>query len=198
MKNLTKGEIEILLKLFKDFSKDYNANSLSKIMSITPRGALKILKNLKSQNLLISKQFGKAVFYKINLNDDYVIKLISILLMNESREKAARWLSEFGDLLGHIEIGIIFGSIIRNPKTAQDIDLLMVFKNEKYDTIEDIINKRRALSNKAIHQVKQTSSDLIKNLKKKNEVILNIINRGYVLQGHEKLVRIIKNVTYFQ
>lgn len=197
MKTLTKKEIEVLLILFKDFSRDYNANSLSKTMGISPRGALKMLKNLWSQKLLISKQLGKAVFYKVNLDDEYVIKLISVLLMNESREKASRWLSEFKDLLEHVEIGIIFGSIIRNHKTAKDIDILIVFKEDKYNTIEKIIEKRRLMSTKTIHQIKQTSDDLIKNLKKKDEVILNIIRKGYVLHGFEKLVRIIKNVTSF-
>lgn len=197
MKVLTKKEIEILLILFKDFTKDYNANSISKVVEITPRGALKILKNLKAQQLLISKQLGKGVFYKINFDDEYSIKLISILLMNESREKASRWLSEFKDLFKHVEIVMIFGSIIRNPKTAKDIDLLVVFKKEKYRAIEKIIDKRRSISVKAIHLVKQEPNSLIKNLKKKDEVILSIIRKGYVLHGHEKIVRIIKNVTSF-
>ena len=198
MKRLTNKESEIILTLFKDFTNDYNANSISKKIGITPRGALKMLKNLKSQNILTSRRLGKAVFYKINLSDEYIIKLISILLMEESREKASRWLSELKGLLEYADIAIIFGSIIRNPKTANDIDLLIVFKKEKYSMIEKEINQRRKISTKVMHVVKQTSDDLIKNLKKKDEVILDIIKKGYVLQGYEKLVKIIENVTSFQ
>ena len=133
MKNLTKKESEVLLTLFKDFTKDYNANSLSKVVRITPRGALKILKNLKSQNLLVSKQLGKATFYKINFNDEYTLRLLPILLMKESKEKATRWLAEFNELFEHINIIIIFGSITRNPKTANDIKterIALIHKNE--------------------------------------------------------------------
>lgn len=198
MKRLTKKESEILLTLFKDFTNNYNANSLSKKIGITPRGALKMLKNLKSQNILTSREFGKAVFYKINFSDEYTIKLMSILLMEEAREKASRWLSEFKELLECIEIAIIFGSIIRNPKTANDIDLLIVFKKERYSMIEKEINQRRGISAKVMHIVKQTPDDLIKNLKKKDEVVLNIIKNCYVLQGYEKLVKIIENVTSLQ
>lgn len=198
MKILTKKESEILLALFKDFTNDYNANSLSKKIGVTPRGALKMLKNLKSQNILTSRELGKAVFYKINLGDEYIVKLISILLMEESREKASRWSSEFKGLLGYADIAIIFGSLIRNPKTANDIDLLIVFKKEKYRMIEKEVNQRRKISTKVIHVVKQTPVDLTKNLKKKDEVVLNIIKNGYVLQGYEKLVKIIENVTSFQ
>ena len=198
MKRLTKKESEILLYLFKDFSNNYNANSLSKKIGITPRGALKMLKNLKSQNILTSREFGKAVFYKINFGDEYIIKLMSILLMEEAREKASRWLSEFKELLECVDIAIIFGSIIRNPKAANDIDLLIVFKKERYNIIERRINQKREISSKAIHVVKQTPDDLIKNLKKKDEVVLNIIKNSYVLQGYEKLVKIIENVTSLQ
>ena len=198
MKGLTKKESEILLSLFKDFTNNYNANSLSKKIGITPRGALKMLKNLKSQNILTSREFGKAVFYKINLGDEYAIKLMSILLMEEAREKASRWLSEFKELLECVDIAIIFGSIIRNPKTANDIDLLIVFKKERYSMIEKEINQKREISSKVIHVVKQTPDNLIKNLKKKDEVVLNIIKSGYVLQGYEKLVKIIENVTSLQ
>lgn len=183
----------MLLRLFKDFNSDYNANSISRLVGITPRGALKILKNLKKNNLLISRQLGRAVFYKINFNDEYAVKLISILLMNESREKASRWLSEFGELFWHIDIAIIFGSVIRDPKTANDIDLLVVFKKEKYETVSQIIDKRRAISTKAIHVVKQSRKDLVKNLKKKDGVLLNIIKKGYVLYGYEELVGVMKD-----
>lgn len=198
MKTLTKKESEVLLTLFKDLNKDYNANSLSKLTGITPRGALKILKNLKSQNLLVSKQLGKATFYKINFNDEYAIRLLPILLMNESKEKATRWLAEFNELFEHIDIAIIFGSITRNPKTAKDIDLLIVFKKEKHNIINEIIKKRRNISTKPIHLVKQTPKDFIKNLKKKDTVLLNVIKRGYVLTGYDQLIKILKNVTSFQ
>lgn len=198
MKTLTKKEGEVLLTLFKDFTKDYNANSLSKVVEITPRGALKILKNLKSQSLLVSKQLGKATFYKINFDDEYALRLLTILLMKESKEKAARWIIEFDELFEHIDIAIIFGSIIKNTKTAKDLDLLLVFKKEKCNLVNEIIKKRRNISTRPIHLVQQTHEDLMKNLKKKDIVLLNIIKRGYVLTGYDTLVKVLKNVTSFQ
>ena len=92
MVELTRKEGEVLLKLFKDFSRDYNANSLSKEVEITPRGMLKILKKLESKGLARGKQFGKAIFYKVDLEDHYVAKIIETLLIAEAREKASRWL----------------------------------------------------------------------------------------------------------
>lgn len=198
MPSLTPKENEVLLTLFKDFSKDYNANSLSKRVGITPRGALKILKNLQKQHLLISKQFGKAVFYKVNLDDYYTFRTIETLLIYEAREKAPRWLSEFKELFKDVEIVIIFGSIIKEPKRANDIDLLLVFTQKKMKPVKHFINEKNKILLKPIHPVIQSPNDIKKNLKKKDPVVLNALRKGYVLYGHDKLIEVVKNIQKVQ
>lgn len=197
MSSLTSKENEVLLKLFKDFSRDYNANSLSKQINITPRGALKILKNLQKQGLLISKQFGKAAFYKINLEDYYTFRIIETLLIHEARERVPRWLAEFEKIFKDIEIAVIFGSIIRNPKKANDIDLLLVFTQKKMKLVKNFINKKNKILLKPIHPVIQSPNDIKNNLKKKDQVVLNALQRGYVLHGYDKLIKVVKYVTSF-
>ena len=88
---------------------------------------------------------------------------------------------------------LIFGSVLRKPDKANDIDLLLVFKKEEYSAVNKLISERRAISAKAIHAVKQTPDDLYKNLKKRDKVLLNIIKSGYVLHGYDKLLEAIKN-----
>jgi len=193
MKGLSDKEIEILLVLFKDFSTDYNANNITKKIRITPAGAFKAMKKLEKKRLTTGKKMGKAVFYKLNLDDYYTFRTMETLLISESREKASRWLKEFKDLFNHVEIAIIFGSIIKYPKKANDIDLLVIFRKEKNNIVNKIIDKRRVLLIKAIHLVKQTPEDLNKNLK--NKVILSAIKNGYILHGYDKLLEVIKNVT---
>ena len=189
----TKKENEILLKLFKEFSKDYNANSISKVIKITPRGALKILKNLEKQGIIKSRKLGKAVFYKINFNDAYVCKIIETLLIAESREKAGRWLEEFKDIFKDTQIIIIFGSVIRNPKEANDVDILFVFEKDKYKYISRFVIEKNKILVKKIHNIPQTMDDLKDNLKN-NKAIQDAIGTGYVLYGHDKIVEVIKNV----
>ena len=193
MKGLSDKEIEILLVLFKDFSTDYNANNITKKIRITPAGDFKAMKKLEKKRLITGKKMGKAVFYKLNLDDYYTFRTMETLLISESREKASRWLKEFKDLFNHVEIAIIFGSIIKYPKKANDIDLLVIFKKEKNNIVNKIIDKRRVLLIKAIHLVKQTPEDLNKNLK--NKVILSAIKNGCILHGYDKLLGVIKNVT---
>jgi len=195
MKGLSDKEIEILLILSKDFSTDYNANNITKKIGITPAGAFKAMKNLEKKGLITGKKMGKAVFYKVNLGDYYTFRTVETLLINESKEKASRWLNEFKDLFNHIEIVVIFGSIVKYPKKANDIDLLVVFRKEKNNLVNKIIDERRALSIKAIHLIKQTPEDLNRNLKNNDKVILSAIKNGYILCGYDKLLEVVKNVT---
>ncbi|MEK6824740.1 MAG: hypothetical protein AABY02_02690 [Nanoarchaeota archaeon] len=128
----TRKESDILLKLFKDFSKNYNSNSISKEVNISPRGALKILKKLEKDKILVGRKLGQATFYKLNLNDLYARRVMEVLLTKEARDKAQRWISEFKEVFSYADIVIIFGSMIKNPAHASDIDLLLVFKSRKY------------------------------------------------------------------
>ena len=194
MASLTNKESEILLKLFKDFNRDYNANSISKEVKVTPRGALKILKKLEENKLIKGRQLGRAVFYHVNLEDEYVCKIIETLLIAEAREKASRWLEEFKDIFKDSDIIIVFGSIIRNPKEANDIDVLFVFKESKYRKIADFIKDKNKILFKKIHDIPMTIKDLSENLKH-NKAIIDAVGTGYVLSGSDKLIKVVKNVT---
>ena len=196
MVSLTKKESEIVLKLFKDFSKNYNANSISKEINISSRGALKILKHLEKEQLVTSKKLGKAVFYKLSLDDLYVRKIVELLLIEESRNKAQRWIEEFKELFDYAEAVIIFGSIIKNPQRASDIDVLLVYERKNHGKISNFISAKNKILFKKIHDLPQTLEDLKENLKK-NPAIIDAIRSGYILKGHDKITEVIKDVTMF-
>jgi predicted nucleotidyltransferase len=153
------------------------------------------MKKLEKKNLILGKRMGKAIFYKINLKDYYAFRIMETLLINEARGNASRWIFEFEELYKYVDIIIIFGSIIKNPKKANDIDLLIVFKKERNDIIKDIIKNKRLVLTRPIHLIKQLPRELITNLKRKDKVILEALKYGYVLHGYDKLLKSIKNVT---
>ena len=197
MKTPTNKESEALLLIFADFSSDYNANSISKKLNITPRGALKILNNLYSEKTLVRRKLGKAIFYKVNFEDNYAKKLIETLLIKESREKVPRWLSEFEELSKIAQVVLIYGSTVRNYEKARDIDLLLIIKKDKYREISKLIDEKNSILIKPVHPLIMTLSDLEKNLKNKNPAMINAIRDGYVLCGHDKMIEAVKNVTSF-
>jgi len=190
----TAVEKEVVLDLFKNPKTDFNASSIAKELNRTRVGTFKALKELEKDGIVKGKRMGKAIFYKINLKDDYAKKNVETLLMEEARKKQ-RWLDEFKELFEFAEIVIMFGSITKNEEKAGDIDLLIVLKEENNKKIDQVIKSKNELLLKKIHPVKQTKKDLIENIKKKDKVILNALKGGIVLHGFEKLIRVIESVS---
>ncbi len=198
MKALTQKESEALVLLFKDFSKSYNANSISPFLDITPRGALKILKGLKERNMVVGKTLGNATFYKINFEDAYTVKTIETLLMQEAKENSQRWISEFRELFEVVEVAVLFGSALRSPKQANDIDVVIVVSQKNFEKVKEMIKSKNQILLKPIHPVYQSLRDFKNNMEKEDPVIINALKRGYVLYGYEKIVEAVKNVTGFK
>ncbi|MFH1055072.1 MAG: hypothetical protein V1744_03135 [Candidatus Altiarchaeota archaeon] len=197
MEGITSKEMEVVLVLLKDYGKDYNANNLSKLVGLTPMGALKILKRLEGKRLLVSRQMGKAVFYKPDYGSEYSLKYLSFLLMKESDEsqpKVRRWVAELRILGEHAEIGVLFGSVL-SKENPEDIDLLLVLAQRQNDKVNDVICSINKLNLRKIHTVKQSRDDLIENMKKKDKVVVNALKNGVVVFGHEKLIKVIGDVS---
>lgn len=185
---MTPKEREVMLLLFKDFGSQYNANTLSQKIGLSRPGAMKILKNLKKQGLVISKQYGKAVFYKVNLDGEYAKQIIKTLLMGEVREKARRWLHEFKDFFEHLEIAVLFGSTVHDYNKANDVDLLLVLVQKKLEIVRKLINEKNRILLKPIHPLWQSPNDIVNNLALPDPVIVNALRFGYVLHGYDQLI----------
>jgi len=199
MRPLTDNEMRILLMLFKDLANKYNANSISKTVGITPMGALKILKSMEQENLVVSEKLGKASFYKPNLKDSYSKSCIRFLLQKEAEEtkpKIKRWVSELRELSSVSKIGILFGSATQDPHAAKDIDILLVFEKDQAKSVEGMIQKKNRANIKKIRAVKQTEQDLKGNIKQKDKTLLSILRRGIVVFGYEELIEAIKDAAY--
>jgi len=186
-------EKDVVLHLFKDFTHDYNSNTLSHLLNKSRVGTLKALKAMEEDGILKSKALGKAFFFKVNLAERYSRKNVETLLMEEAR-KHSRWLEELNKLFDHTHLVILFGSILRSSE-AKDIDLLIVYDQKNNEKINKIINDKNQILLKKIHPIKQTREDLKKNIEKQDKVVLNAIKEGIVLHGYETLIEIIEDAT---
>lgn len=199
MKNITTNEMRILLTLFKDLAGNYNANNISKVIGITSMGALKILKNMEKENILISKKLGKANFYKPNLKNPYTKSYIKFSLQREAEQSQPaikRWVNELRSFNESATAGILFGSTLQKPSSAKDIDLLLIFEKNQARKIEKLIQEKNKINVKKIHTIKQTKQDLKENINRKDKVLLSILKRGVILFGYEELIEVIENVPY--
>ena len=186
-------EKEIVLKIFKDITVDYNPSSISKEVHKTREGSFKALKYLEEDAIVKGKNFGKARFYHINLDDEYARKNVELLLLEEAKPYQ-RWKDEFLDFIGFVDVIVMFGSFIRNPKGARDIDLLLIFKQKENHLVNENIKLKNSILMKKIHPIKQTEQEFKKNLRKGDKVLVNAVKEGIVLYGYAKYVELIRDV----
>jgi len=196
MVSLTHNEKEALLILFKEYTTLYNANMLSKRLHISHVGTQKLLKRLKEEELVISKEVGKAIIYRPNMKNEYAEKLITFLLVDEAN-KYQRWKDEFRELYKKGRIIMIYGSILKNYDKATDIDIMLVINQNEVKEIDKILHGRQEILPKKIHALKLTEDDLLKNITKKQEATVDIIKNAIILYGEDKYVEVVKNVAGF-
>jgi len=191
MKDITKNEMLFVLSIFKSPEIEYNANSIAKHIKISSMGALKIAKRLEKEGILTSKRLGKAVFYKLNFNNDYVKQYTDFLLKRESEQAdpyLKRWINEIKKIK-NADASILFGSIIKKKKEAKDIDVLLIINRKKFFKLKEEIEEINLINVKKIHPIYQTEKDLKENIKKRDKPILNAI-KGIVIFGEDKLINL--------
>ena len=196
MVRLTNNEKKILLILFKDFSNYLNANSISKKVGISRIGSMKILKKLEKEELLLKKQIGKSIVYRLNLQKDYTKHLIVFLLSDEANN-FKRWLNEFKELFAEERIVMLYGSTIRDYSKARDIDIMIIREKGDSEEIHRIIKERQKILPKKIHLIDLTPKEFLKNIEQKQSAIIDIIKNAIILYGQNKYVELIKDVTSF-
>jgi predicted nucleotidyltransferase len=189
MPSLTEKEKKALLILLKDINTFYNANSLSKVLAITRIGTQKMLKRLEKENILISREIGKSITYRPQLENDYAKSLFSFLLADEANN-FQRWKKEFNNISKENRVIVLFGSVLKDYKNTRDIDILILFEKEEYDIIKESLDERRKVLPKTLHSLIMTEEDFLENVKSRKGEILEIVRIGVILSGHNKYVEL--------
>lgn len=186
--DITENEVKTVLAIVKSPEVMYNANSLSKVLDISSMGVLKILKRLEKQSVLKSKKIGKAVVYFIDVENDYSKDYVEFLLLREANCSSGiikRWINEIKKIKS-ADLAILFGSIL-TKKDPNDIDVLFVTDQKRFDQLKKEVEKLNEINIKKIHPVYQTFEDLVNNIKNRDKVVLNAI-KGIVVFGEDKFL----------
>ena len=192
MNDISKNEMEIVLRILKSPEVAYNANSLAKEMKISSMGALKIVKRLEKENILMAQQLGKATFYKINKTSAYALNYISFLLKREIEQAhpyVKMWANEIKKIK-HIEGVILFGSVLKKYQEANDVDVLLITDKKGFSLVKKEIEEINLINTKKIHPVYQIKKDLIDNIEKKDKVVLNAI-KGKIVVGESFFIQVL-------
>jgi len=190
VRDITKAEMDIALRLVKSPEIEYNASSLAKAVGITPMGALKIVKRLEHESILKAKRVGKAVIYRINAENPYACRYIALILSRDSlyaSVQVKRWVQELRRIK-HADMIILFGSVLEKPD-PKDIDVLLLTDQKRFPQLEKEIRELNELNVKKIHPLYQTFKDMISNIRKRDRPLLNAI-KGIIVSGEEKFIEV--------
>ncbi len=186
---ISKTERGIVMLLFRDLSSRHNASTISGLLGVTPRGALKALKHLEAQQFVASEHFGRAIEFKLKYNA-ILKKSVELFLLEEAELNHKRWVEEFKNF-SEADIILLFGSALRKDRAYNDIDLLLVVEKAKYNALKKKIDEKNAVLPKMIHPIFQTQKDINENFIKKDKVVLNAVKTGVVLKGYSRFVEAI-------
>ena len=189
MKDITSNEMMFVLSIFKSPEKQFNANSLAQLLGISRMGALKIANRLEKEQIISSKELGKARFYKLNLENDYVREYVKFLLKREA-EQAHPYLKIWIEDIRKIksaDAAILFGSVLRKHKEAKDIDVVLIVDSKRFKKVQKEVAEIGEVHVKRLHPVYMAKGDLAKNLKNGNEAMLEA-SKGIVAFGEEIVI----------
>ncbi len=156
-------------------------------------GALKIARKLEKEDILISRELGRAKFYRLNFNNEYARQYIKFLLKIESEQSSAyvkRWIAELKKIKSADSI-FLFGSILKKNEEAKDIDVLLITDKERFSKLKKEIEDINLINIKKLHPLYQTEEDIKKNIKKHDEPLLDAI-KGIVVFGEDKIISLLE------
>ncbi len=197
MADISKNGKKALKIIFTDFLNNYNSYNIAKKIGISDVGSLKLLRSLKEKNLLVSEKMGNAIFYKINLENEYVLKLLELIFMDYSDLSSfvKGWIQDLRLFSTITKAILLFGSILRKEKNARDVDVCFVLKNPKdYSKLQskvDMLNKKSRLK---IHPLYLAEKDFEQKLKEKDKPLADTVKNCLVVHGQELFVEVLKNV----
>src|SRR3989338_7873974 len=106
--------------IFTDFLASYNSYNIREKLGISGVGSLKLLRSLKEKNLLISEKMGNAIFYRPNLRNEYVPKLLELIFFEHGGLSSfvKGWIYDLRSFAPDTRAIFLFGSILAKGKSA--------------------------------------------------------------------------------
>lgn len=193
-----KARKDILKVLFKEFLVEHTITSLSDKINITRMGIWKALKALEEDKIVILTPIGKGktstYSIKLNWENPLLERTLAVILLEEAIDNQ-KWISNFAELEDKVGFLVLFGSILHNPKEANDIDIIAVLDNKgKFKQIDEIIAKIQKTQAKKIHLIDLAKKEFKEELKKQNKAYIDALKKGVILFGQDNFIKFIRSL----
>lgn len=190
---ITEKEKIIIKKILYRLGDTDSINSLAKKCKISPNGTIKILKKFEKEGILKMKKIVNISSYSLDFNNPKTESICKLAIIEEPSDKIKPRTEDLKNLKNITEIGIIFGSYLTPKQNPNDLDIFFLLKDKNFKKYKEEIKKIYPAMPLKVQDVLQTEKDLIKNIQEKNSVIKEILQKGFIMWGHEKLISILKN-----
>ena len=192
-KMLTKNEKKVIRTLLFSFGEEYSINEIARKCNLAPNGALKILKKFAEEGIIILKKIANINSYLVDFANSKTRSILELSLIDEANSKVKNRVEDLKELQKITEAAVIFGSYITEKENPEDIDLFFVLEKENFRKYKEETKKIYPPMPVKVHDILQTIEDLEKNISKKDKVILEILRKGFILWGQDKIIEAIKN-----
>lgn len=191
------GNVKKALKIiFTDFLNNYNSYNIKEKIGISDVGSLKLLRNLKEKNILTSEKMGNAIFYKVNVVNEYAIKLLELVFLDNSSLPSfvKGWIYDLRKFASSTKAILLFGSILRKGRDARDVDVCFILKNYKgYAKLQSEIDEMNKKNRLKIHPLYLSKKDFEEKLRGKDKPLIDMVKNCVVVHGEDLFVKVLKN-----
>lgn len=144
------------------------------------------LNTLEKKGVLKKEHQGRLTLYSLNLQNPNIIDYLTISEKNKLIKKCEKWLV-LGEIVSYISKNLkedvkvlIFGSATESFKTAKDMDILVIGKDDNLKGLRNLAKKL----NKELHIIQLNSlAKVSKSLK------IEITKKHLLIKGSEDFVR---------
>ena len=168
MLSLSDNEFSVISFLVRNFSEKLTIRNIAQRLGFSSAGVFNILKKLEKYEIVAGQKLGTGLFYSINFENKIAEHLAAIVLLYSD------------DKFEKINV-----EQLKQAKAAilDKKNLLLIIDNV---TIPDF-----SIPN--ISVIAKTEDELISLFRKRDPDMLQLLKKGIVLFGEEKVVEVIKN-----
>src|SRR3989344_593894 len=153
----------VLLHLVHDFSSIHTITQLAVKLNRTRVGIWKVIKKLESDKYIVVNTVGtgktSTSVIVLNWENPLVEKALTLYLAEEVI-KQRRWQVNFNGLENVTTFVILYGSILRFPQEARDIDILVVAPKKNFVRVQTVLDLVQKTQSKKIHSINFTEAEL--------------------------------------
>lgn len=193
MRGMTMNEARAVDFLIRHARERTSINGIARQLRLSPNGAYRLLKRLEAAQVIVPERIGNAVYFRMDLESELGRAFAEAALLQHDLNSYARAQAEsLLRLKGQVSCCILFGSVLGKGNEAHDIDVLLVLRKRDYRKAQALLDELGMSRPKKIHPLFQTPGDFIRNIRKNDEIVLDILKNGAVLWGAGVVVEAIR------